>query len=123
MLFRSIHADHDKIKQIFYNLISNAVKFSENNTELKIIIKDMPKAFHVSIADQGIGIAKKDLDRVFGKFQQVDTKMTRKASGTGLGLAIVKNLVKFHRGRIWVKSRLEKGSIFNFTISKKLKQR
>lgn len=115
-----IMADRDKIKQILDNLISNAIKFSEANTELKVIIKEKNEFISFDVADHGIGIAKRNLDKIFGKFQQVDSKMTRKEGGTGLGLAIVKNLVKFHNGEIWVRSTPGKGSKFSFTISKHL---
>ncbi len=116
-----IKADPDKIKQIFYNLISNAIKFSKENTKLQISIKENDEDIQVDVVDYGVGIAKKDHKKLFGKFSQIDSKMTRKAGGTGLGLAITKNLVESHGGKILVKSELGKGSTFSFTISKKLK--
>jgi len=116
-----IKADTDKIKQIFNNLVSNAIKFSEEDTTLKIVIKEKPKFIQVDVIDQGTGIAEKDLEPIFGRFHQVDSKMTRKVGGTGLGLAITKHLVESHGGKIRVKSKLGEGSTFSFTISKNLK--
>ncbi|MBI2654740.1 GAF domain-containing protein [Candidatus Woesearchaeota archaeon] len=116
-----IKADADKVKQIFYNIVSNAIKFSPENTILKIIIKENPNNIQVDVIDEGIGIAEKDHANIFEKFQQVDTKMTRKAGGTGLGLTITKHLVEAHGGNIWVKSKLGKGSTFSFTLRKGLK--
>ncbi len=113
-----IKADSDKIKQIFYNLISNAVKFSREGSLVNISIKDKNDHMQIDVSDQGIGIAEKDLKTIFEKFQQVDTKMTRKVGGTGLGLAITKNLVEAHGGNIWVKSKIGKGSEFSFTVRK-----
>lgn len=115
-----IRADCDKIKQILDNLISNAIKFSDANAELKVVVKEKPELIIFDVMDQGIGIAKKNLDKIFEKFQQVDSKMTRKEGGTGLGLAIVKNLVNLHKGEIYVMSKPRKGSKFSFTISKHL---
>lgn len=112
----NVKADPDKIKQIFNNLISNAIKFSGKNTTLKIAIKDNPDSIQVDISDQGIGIAEKDLEDIFEKFQQVDSKMTRKAGGTGLGLPITRHLVETHGGKIWVKSKAGKGSTFSFSL-------
>jgi len=111
-----IKADADKIKQIFDNLISNAIKFSGKNTTLKIEIKENPDDIEVDIHDQGVGIAEKDIKNIFEKFQRVDNTMTRKTGGTGLGLAITKHLVEIHGGRIGVRSELGKGSTFSFFL-------
>lgn len=111
-----IKADPDKIRQIFYNLVSNAVKFSPNNTLLKIAVKETGNAIRVDVADQGIGISENDQGKIFKKFSQVDSKMTRKVGGTGLGLAITKNLIESHGGKIWVDSETGKGSRFSFTL-------
>ena len=113
-----IKADADKIKQVFDNLISNAIKFSGRNTALAITIKEDDKNIRIDVRDGGLGIAGKDMHLLFEKFQQLDSKMTRKAGGTGLGLAITKHLVESHGGKIWVKSKLGKGSVFSFTLAK-----
>lgn len=112
----NVKADADKIKQIFNNLVSNAIKFSGENTTLSIEIKKSLDNIQVDVSDQGIGISEKDLENIFEKFQQVDSKMTRKAGGTGLGLPITKHLVEAHGGKIWVKSKVGKGSVFSFSL-------
>lgn len=111
-----VQVDADKIKQIFNNLISNAIKFSNKNTTLRINITENQNNIQLDVVDEGIGIARKDLETIFEKFRQVDSKMTRKTGGTGLGLAITKHLVEAHGGEIWAKSEVGKGSIFSFTL-------
>ena len=113
-----IKADKDKIKQIFYNLINNAVKFSKEKGKIMIKVLENSKNIQIDVSDRGIGIANEDFKKIFEKFQQVDSKMTRKAGGTGLGLAIIKNLIKVHGGEIWVNSQIGKGSTFSFTLKK-----
>lgn len=108
-------------EQIFDNLVNNAIKFSEENTVLRISINEHNEYIYVDVADEGAGIADKDLPMLFQKFQQIDSTMTRKTGGTGLGLAITKHLVESHGGKISVKSKLGKGSTFSFSLSKNLK--
>ena len=117
----AIDADHDKIKQVLHNLVSNAIKFSPEGSLLKVSVSTENGFIEVSVADQGIGIAKKDFDKLFQKFQQVDSKMTRNVGGTGLGLAITKHLVEAHGGKVSVESRVGKGSTFSFTLPVKRK--
>ncbi|MCM2325270.1 MAG: GAF domain-containing protein [Candidatus Woesearchaeota archaeon] len=114
----AIKADPDKIKQILYNLLTNALKFSKPGTTVKVISKDKGNHVQFDITDQGIGISKEDIPKLFKKFSQIDSKMTREVGGTGLGLAICEYLVKQHGGNIWVKSESGKGSTFSFTIKK-----
>ena len=118
----TIKADADKIKQIFDNLVSNAIKFSGENTNLTITVAENDKNIQVDLKDEGIGISEKNLHLLFEKFQQLDSKMTRKVEGTGLGLAITKHLVESHGGNIWVKSKIDKGSVFSFSLVKSLKK-
>ncbi len=113
-----IKANADKIKQIFHNLVSNAIKFSFKNTTLTILIKELANHIQIDILDQGVGIAENDLVGIFDKFYQVDSKMTRENIGLGLGLVIAKNLVELHGGKIWAKSEVGKGSTFSFTLRK-----
>jgi two-component system sensor histidine kinase ChiS len=74
------------------------------------------EALHVSVADTGIGIAPRDLERLFEPFQRLDNPLAQQADGTGLGLAISKKFVELHRGRIWAESRESHGSTFHFTL-------
>jgi len=107
--------DHNKITQVLTNLVDNAVKFTEKGN---IVIKTSEKdgMIHVSVSDTGCGIKKKDLSRLFGRFEQLSTGGERKTGGTGLGLAICKGIIERHDGKIWVDSVFGKGSKFTFTL-------
>ncbi|MFT4304853.1 MAG: ATP-binding protein, partial [Candidatus Woesearchaeota archaeon] len=116
----NIYADRDKIKQVLNNLVSNALKFTEENGNVKIITNNNQKDIEVKVIDTGIGIAKNQIPKLFDKFYQVDPSLTKITSGTGLGLSIALHLVNLHKGNIYVESEEGKGSTFTFTISKKL---
>jgi GGDEF domain-containing protein/anti-sigma regulatory factor (Ser/Thr protein kinase) len=107
--------DSDKITQVLTNLVANAMKFTEKGN---IVIKTSKEKemIHVSVSDTGCGIEKKDLPRIFGRFEQLSTGGERKTGGTGLGLAISKGIVEQHNGEIWVDSVFGKGSKFTFTL-------
>lgn len=112
-------ADQAKFKQILYNLVSNAIKFTPENG--KVIIGataiDNGATLQVSVTDTGIGIKQEDQDRVFKEFEQVDSSYARMQQGTGLGLALVKRFIDLHGGKIRVFSEGEgKGTTFIFTI-------
>jgi PAS domain S-box-containing protein len=112
----SIKADKDAVKQIFMNLLSNAIKFNRKGGKI-VVSAEQDKGFiKFSVSDTGIGIDKKDLERIFDRFYQVDGSVRRKYPGTGLGLAIVKKLVELHGGKIRVESEVGKGSKFTFTL-------
>ncbi|MDL1963412.1 MAG: response regulator [Deltaproteobacteria bacterium] len=111
-----------RLQQILKNLIGNAVKFTEIGGIILVRVTESEKSadrttLTFSVKDTGIGIAPKYLSRLFKPFSQVDTSTTRKYEGTGLGLSICKRLVEMMGGRIWVESKLGKGSTFSFTIS------
>ncbi len=140
----TIHADERKLKQVIYNLISNAIKFtpdggsiivsacSLNLPERRMSTRDgreitLPSPndheqtdtdfVEVSIKDTGIGISQENLDRIFKSFEQIDGSYSRKYQGTGLGLSLSRNLIELHGGRIWAESEGEgKGSTFRFVI-------
>lgn len=128
-----IRGDGDRLQQVIINLISNAVKFTEQGSitvEAKAVhLPDSrcpapegePDARVVSsvmvrVIDTGIGIATEDLDSVFEKFRQIGDVLTAKPSGTGLGLSICRQIVEYHGGRIWVESTPGHGSAFSFTL-------
>jgi two-component system phosphate regulon sensor histidine kinase PhoR len=96
------------------NLIHNAVKFSPQGSEVTISIRQEGSSVSVSIADNGIGIAEKDLPHVFERFYKADR--SRSGGGTGLGLAIAKHIVQAHGGKISARSEEGKGSVFSFTL-------
>ena len=110
-----VMGDRDRLIQVVINLISNAVKFTDNGSVTCTVAKDN-NTITISIIDAGIGIASSDLDKVFEKFKQVGDTLTDKPKGTGLGLPICKQIVEHHGGRIWVESELSKGSNFSFTL-------
>lgn len=109
------YADPDRVFQVFTNLVGNAAKFTEKGN---ITLSAQPRGEDVecAVTDTGRGIAKEDLSRVFGKFEQFGRVEGAGEKGTGLGLAISKALVELHRGRIWIESELEKGTRFAFTL-------
>jgi PAS domain S-box-containing protein len=115
-----IIGDPIRLRQVLANLLNNAVKFTEKG-EVKLSVAsrndDQGKyELHFAVEDTGIGIPEGSIDKLFQPFSQVDLTTTHKYEGTGLGLAISKELVELMGGRIWVESRLGKGSIFHFTI-------
>lgn len=119
---RPIQADRRALRQILFNLLSNAIKFSEKEGGIiTISAKEENDMAKISVVDTGIGIKEVDLPKLFQKFEQLDSGISRKYEGTGLGLAITKKLVELHGGQIWAESRYGDGSTFTFTlpISKK----
>jgi light-regulated signal transduction histidine kinase (bacteriophytochrome) len=109
-----------ELKQLFQNLISNAIKFRKKDVpcEIKITAQDKGSEYLFAIKDNGIGIEEQYKDRIFIVFQRLHGKS--EYPGTGIGLASCQKIVALHKGKIWVESRLGVGSAFYFTISKKL---
>lgn len=116
---KTIIADRVKFKQILYNILNNAIKFSSENGKINICAELKEDMIEVSVKDEGIGIHKADYERVFHPFVQIDESISRKHGGVGLGLALVKRFVELHRGKVWVKASPGKGSTFTFRIPKK----
>ncbi|HEY1948949.1 MAG TPA: PAS domain S-box protein [Bryobacteraceae bacterium] len=111
-----ITADRLRFKEILYNLISNAIKFTPAGGEITVrSAADSSEAFF-AVADTGVGISSEQHQTVFEKFSQIGTTARGIREGTGLGLAITKSLVEMHGGRIWVESELRVGSTFSFTL-------
>lgn len=114
-----VKGDERRIRQVFDNLLTNAIKYTPNKGRIDVRIINEPRQVRISIADNGIGIASKDHDKIFEKFYTGSGSSFTKESGRmGLGLAIAKSIVDAHNGRIWVESQLGKGSTFTFTIPK-----
>lgn len=116
-----VQLDHDRIIQVLTNLVSNGIKFSKENSTIVISAERQGERICFSVEDEGAGIAARDLPKLFGKFQQLDSTDSRSQGGTGLGLAISKALVEQHGGEIGVESNPGKGSKFWFTIPMKAK--
>ena len=106
-----LKVDSDKLERIILNLLSNAIKFSKPNGEIRVTL-NFEDCLYISVADNGIGIAKENLNKIFDKFTQLDTSFSRKNEGSGIGLSIVKSFVLLHNGKISVKSELNKGTSF-----------
>lgn len=104
--------DSDKFDQILTNLLSNAIKYSPSGGEVRVVVDAGEHDLTLAISDQGIGIPRDKLPRVFEKFERVDNRDTRQAGGTGIGLFLVKHLVEQHEGDIQIESELGKGSTF-----------
>ena len=117
----SFETDNTRFRQILYNLISNAIKFTETGeVEIgyKVVYYELDSFLQFYIKDTGIGIGEENLDKIFKRFTQVDNSGIRE--GTGLGLSITKAIVELLQGRIWVESALNKGSAFYFELPFKL---
>jgi len=110
-----IYADYGQIRQVLTNLLENATAYSEERTPITIGARTVDGMVEVSVSDQGEGIPRQDLEKVFGKFYRGTQKRTQ-PGGTGLGLAISQGLVQAHGGKIWAESELGHGSTFYFTL-------
>ena len=112
-----VRADERRLKQIMFNLLSNAAKFTPDKGSITVEGYKRDGELVISVSDTGIGIAEDNLDKVFEQFYQVCNSLRDKTPGTGLGLSLVKNMVEMHGGRIWAESRgTGKGSRFSFTL-------
>lgn len=111
-----VQADEARLRQVFFNLLSNASKFTPDRGKIRIEASRKDGWCQVSVSDNGIGIKEEDLKQIFEPFYQADDSMTRERRGTGLGLTLVKELVEMHGGRILVESKYGKGSSFIFTL-------
>ncbi|MEO7617731.1 MAG: ATP-binding protein [Candidatus Saccharibacteria bacterium] len=109
-------ADETRLHQILLNLVDNAIKYSNPETEVRIDFKVQADELITIVTDHGVGISGSQIERLFTKFGRIYNPMSVQAGGTGLGLYIVKNLVESHGGRIWVTSREGKGSKFHFSL-------
>ncbi len=104
--------DADKIERILLNLLSNALKFTDENGKIEVEVEVRGKSVCISVKDDGIGIQEDKLEVIFHRFRQVDKTFTRNREGSGIGLSLVKSLVEMHKGVINVKSEYGKGSEF-----------
>jgi len=109
-----IEADERKLKQVLFNLLTNALKFTAQGGRIDVSARGDGDEVLVSVRDDGIGIAAADQARIFDEFQQVGQSQLQE--GTGLGLALSRRFVELHGGRLWVESELGKGSTFMFTL-------
>jgi PAS domain S-box-containing protein len=113
--------DRAMFSAIMRNLISNAIKFTRTGGEIRISLEEGPDLFKVSVGDNGVGIKKGHMEKLFRIDENSSTPGTKNEKGTGLGLILCKEFIEKHGGKIWVESEPEKGTVFTFTIPKKEK--
>ena len=112
-----VFADKSKLRQVFVNLIQNAIKYS-NSGKIQLLIEEEKNTVLIIVKDSGLGIPEKDIERIFERFYRVDKTRSKDVGGTGLGLAIVKHIVEAHHSKIEVKSTVGAGSEFSFRLKK-----
>lgn len=110
------YIDRDKLTQVIDNIISNAMKYSPEGGVITVAVIQVGDYLKASIRDQGVGIPKDNLEKVFHRFYRVDRARSRKLGGTGLGLAIAKEMIEAHEGKIWAESEWNKGTTIQFTL-------
>jgi signal transduction histidine kinase len=111
-----VDGDRDRLSQALMNLISNAVKYSPAGGEVAIVTCNDGNDVTLSVRDEGIGIAREDLSRIFDRFERVETGIAGRIAGTGLGLSIVQEIAMLHGGRLWAESTPRRGSTFHLVI-------
>ncbi|HOU76478.1 MAG TPA: HAMP domain-containing sensor histidine kinase [Candidatus Dojkabacteria bacterium] len=111
-----IKCDGDKIRQVFGNLINNAIKYSKNNGTVEIGCRHTKNLVTIYIKDDGVGIPQKQQARIFEKFFRADNAFTKETDGTGLGLYIARAIIEAHGGKLWFESEENKGSTFYFSL-------
>ncbi len=113
-----VMADRKGILEVLTNLVSNGIKYNKKSGFVKVAFYDMKEHLYVEVTDNGIGIDKKNLPRIFERFYRVDKSRSREQGGTGLGLSIVKHIIEAHDQSINVKSTLDEGTSFAFTLNR-----
>jgi two-component system sensor histidine kinase VicK len=111
-----LNADREKIGQVISNLISNAVKYSPSGSTIHIACIATDGKALVSVTDEGMGVSKEDLPRIFERYYRVKGNETRNIAGFGIGLYLCSEIIKGHGGDIWAESTFGKGSSFYFTL-------
>lgn len=112
-----VFGDKNKLKQVFVNLLTNSIKYTEEG-KVEVSVIEEAKSARIVIRDTGIGIPQEDTERIFERFYRVDKARSRAVGGTGLGLAIVKHIIEAHGSKVEVISDLGKGSEFSFRLKK-----
>lgn len=113
-----IHADPNRIRQVFINLVDNAIKYGHTGGNIWVSFTEGRKRFTITVKDDGPGIAQEHINRIFERFYRIDKSRSRDKGGSGLGLAISKHIIEAHRSFIAVKSELDKGTTLRFKLPK-----
>lgn len=116
-----VEGDYTKLQHCFLNLLTNAIHYSPDETQIQIKVAEKSTFIEISVIDHGIGIPPEDLPHIFERFYRVDKARSRHTGGTGLGLSIVASIIEAHHGAIQVQSELNKGSCFTIQLPKLLK--
>lgn len=111
-----VMADPFRVGQVFINLISNSINYTQEGGSISITIQDRNGYLEIAVQDNGEGIPPEAVPRLFTKFFRVSGSLEQGSKGTGLGLYITKSIIEMHKGKIWAESTLNKGSIFTFTL-------
>lgn len=111
-----VYGDRDKLGSVISNLISNAVKYSDQGSKILVQSKIIENQIEVSVTDNGIGIQKQDLEKLFDRFYRVESMETTTISGLGIGLYLSAEIIQLHQGKIWAESIFGQGSTFHFTL-------
>jgi signal transduction histidine kinase len=114
--FPLVSADEERLRQVFNNLVSNAVKYAPKGGEVRVGGWCEDGDVTVYVADQGIGIPQAEQDRLFERFYRVDSSLRRSTQGAGLGLYLCRSIIEAHGGRIWLRSEPGKGTTVFFTL-------
>jgi len=118
------HADKQRIFQALLNLIQNAINYTqEAKSEITVRLKDEEETINIIVQDNGVGIPREDINRIFERFYRVEKSRAKDRGGIGLGLAIVKHILEAHNKRIYVESKVGIGSTFTFTLDKGIKEK
>lgn len=113
-----VSVDRSRMLQVIANLISNAIKYSNNGGAVRVVVEDTKDKGIIHVEDSGIGIPQEDLKRIFERFYRTDKSRNRRTGGAGIGLTIVKTIVQAHRGTISVESEEGRGSRFTVVLPK-----
>ncbi|MEH7392964.1 sensor histidine kinase [Bacillus sp. JJ1474] len=113
-----LHGDHTLLYSVWENLLTNAIKYSEEDSEINITLNDQPDWIVISFKDHGIGLHSEEVERIYDRFYRADTSRTRTIEGTGLGLSIVQSILEIHDGEIKVESKKGEGSVFTVKLPK-----
>jgi two-component system phosphate regulon sensor histidine kinase PhoR len=115
----AVEVDRNYLEQVFINLLDNAIKYTPEGGKITMTASEKgQREIQISVQDDGIGIPREDLPRIFERFYRVDKGRSQELGGTGLGLSIVKHIVQAHGGTVWAESKLGEGSTFHFTLQK-----
>ena len=111
-----IKGDRKSLQRMFFNILNNAIKYTEKGGKIRIALKEKKRMVEVSISDTGVGIPKDSLPYIFERFYRVDKARSHREGGSGLGLSICKHIIDIHKGQINVNSQIGKGSTFIIKI-------